>query len=406
MVTVPEPLTRFHTPLPGGIKALPCKLVLVIGVQRLWSGPALAGNWAASNTRTVTCALLLGKMQGPLEMVHWNTLLPTLMSVRVVTGEFGEVMVPEPLTKVHTPVAGVTGVLPVTVTKFGEVGTQMLAFPVAVTGGCALSNTMIDTSSSVRPLLQGPLLTVHLNLFTPTPKPVTPEVGLLDVVMVPLPDTSDHVPVAGKVKVLPANVAVLLPEQSSWSGPALATGLFWSNTRMRTWSCVLPLGHGPLLTDHRKMLSPTARPVICVVDEFGDTMVPVPLINVHVPVAGGIKLLPLSVAVSVGVHSSWFGPALATGLASLNTVIDTTSCVTGLAHGPLVSVHRKVSTPTDSPETTVPGLLAFTNVPVPFTTDQWPVAGNTALLPASVVLVAGVQSCWSAPALAAGALAS
>lgn len=141
------------------------------------------------------------------------------------------------------------------------------------------------------------------------------------------------------------------------------------------------------------MLSPTASPVICVVGEFGDTIVPLPLINVQVPVAGGIRLLPLSVAVKVGVHSSWLGPASAIGFAALKTVIETSSCVTGLAQGPLVNVQRKVFTPTDSPLTTVPGLLALAKVPVPLTKVQTPVAGNTALLPTSVVLVAGVQSC-------------
>lgn len=145
VVMVPEPLTNVHAPLPGGISALPCKLVLVIGVHRLWSGPALAGNCAASNTRIVTCALLFGKVQGPFVTVHWNTFVPTDMPVMVVMGVFGEVMVPLPLTKVHTPLAGDTGVLPVTVTKFGEVGTQMLALPVAVTGGCVFWNTVIET---------------------------------------------------------------------------------------------------------------------------------------------------------------------------------------------------------------------------------------------------------------------
>ena len=45
--------------------------------------------------------------------------------------------------------------------------------------------------------MQGPLLTVHWKVFTPTPMPVIVVVGLPGVVMIPLPFTNVHVPVAG-----------------------------------------------------------------------------------------------------------------------------------------------------------------------------------------------------------------
>ena len=67
--------------------------------------------------------------------------------------------------------------------------------------------------------LQGALLMVQPNTFAPTPKPVTPEVGELEVVIVPAPETSVHEPVP-TVGVLPARVAVAA--HTVWSGPALA----------------------------------------------------------------------------------------------------------------------------------------------------------------------------------------
>lgn len=58
---------------------------------------------------------------------------------------------------------------------------------------------------------------VHINTFAPAPKPVTPDVGDVGVVIVPLPLTSVHkpVPVTG---VFPARVA-LVP-QTLWLLPA------------------------------------------------------------------------------------------------------------------------------------------------------------------------------------------
>jgi hypothetical protein len=52
------------------------------------------------------------------------------------------------------------------------------------------------------------LAIVHLNVFAPTPNPVTPEVGLPGVVIVAVPDTTVQVPVP-IVAVLPAKVAVV-----------------------------------------------------------------------------------------------------------------------------------------------------------------------------------------------------
>ena len=52
---------------------------------------------------------------------------------------------------------------------------------------------------------QVPLLIVHINVFVPTLRPVTPEVGEDGELIVPVPATNVHNPVPTK-GVLPANV--------------------------------------------------------------------------------------------------------------------------------------------------------------------------------------------------------
>ena len=54
-----------------------------------------------------------------------------------------------------------------------------------------------------------------------TAKPVTPEVGEDEVVIVAVPETTDHAPVP-TVAVLPAKVAVVTPHAGFISEPALA----------------------------------------------------------------------------------------------------------------------------------------------------------------------------------------
>ena len=56
---------------------------------------------------------------------------------------------------------------------------------------------------------QGGLVIVHWKTFVPKPKPVTPDVGDVGVVIVPAPLTSVHRPVP-IVGVFPANVVKVL----------------------------------------------------------------------------------------------------------------------------------------------------------------------------------------------------
>ena len=54
----------------------------------------------------------------------------------------------------------------------------------------------------------GPLLMVQRNVTVPMPRPVTVVVGLLGVVIVPVPFTTFQTPVLGDAGVLPASVAI------------------------------------------------------------------------------------------------------------------------------------------------------------------------------------------------------
>ncbi len=53
--------------------------------------------------------------QGPLFKVHWNTFGPMAKPLTAEEGDDGDAIVPDPLTKVHWPVAGAIGALPASV---------------------------------------------------------------------------------------------------------------------------------------------------------------------------------------------------------------------------------------------------------------------------------------------------
>ena len=76
----------------------------------------------------------------------------------------------------------------------------------------------------VIPFAQGPLFTVQANVFKPTVRSVTAVFAVLTFVMVPPPAITVHVPIAGEIMLLPANVAELLGVHRFWSAPAFATG--------------------------------------------------------------------------------------------------------------------------------------------------------------------------------------
>ena len=78
--------------------------------------------------------------------------------------------------------------------------------------------SLFITTSSVD-IAQTPFVMVHLNVFAPTPKPVSPDVGVDGVVIVPVPVIKVHAPVPIN-GVFPARD--VLSRQIVWSEPALA----------------------------------------------------------------------------------------------------------------------------------------------------------------------------------------
>ena len=138
---------------------------------------------------------------------------------------------------------------------------------------------------------QTPLLIVHLNVFTPVDKPVTPELGSPGVVTVPEPAITVQLPVP-TIGALPASVAVV--EQIVWSGPAFA--VVGASSRVIVMSSIEG-EQTPLLIVHLNVLVPTDRPVTPEPGSLGVVTVPNPVMTVQLPVPtlGG---LPASVAVA------------------------------------------------------------------------------------------------------------
>jgi hypothetical protein len=96
---------------------------------------------------------------------------------------------------------------------------------------------VVITTSSVEGV-QGELDIVHRRVAVPgTAKPVTPDVGELGVVIVAVPDTTDHAPVP-VVGVLPAKVAVVASQAGFISEPALAVVGDWETITEAVFTAV------------------------------------------------------------------------------------------------------------------------------------------------------------------------
>ena len=286
-------------------------------------------------------------------MVQRNTFAPTPKPVIPEVGELEVVIVPAPETSVHEPVPTVA-VLPASV---AEVAHTVWSAPAAATVG--LSLLVMVTSSEVA--VQGALLMVQRNTFAPTPKPVIPEVGELEEVIVPLPETSVHDPVP-TVAVLPARVAVVA--HIVWSAPALAAvGL--SLLVMVTSSDVA--AQGALVMVQRNTLVPTANPVMPEFAALGEVIVAVPETNVHDPVPA-VGVLPARVAVAA--HTVWSAPALAIVVLPFLVITISSEDAT---HGALDIVHLKVTEPVIKPVIPEEGELGEVMVPIPKTLVHNPV---------------------------------
>lgn len=84
----------------------------------------------------------------------------------------------------------------------------------------------------------------------------------------------------------------------------------------------------------------------------------------------------------------------------------TSSVEIGLAQAPLLIVQRNTFGPTPKPVTPLVGEDGVVIEPLPLIKVHAPVLGAVGVLPASEVLVVGVQSDWSGPAFAVTAFTS
>ena len=144
-----------------------------------------------------TIVTLLVVEEQELEIVQRNTFVPNPTFLTAVVGEEPLTKVPLPLTTDQVPVP-TTGAFALSI---AESQTVWFVPAIEVVGG---RTRVIMTSSVVG--VQVPLDMVQRNVLLPAPNPVTVEVGLDALVIVPVPVTRLHKPVPAE-GAFPAKVA-------------------------------------------------------------------------------------------------------------------------------------------------------------------------------------------------------
>ena len=123
----------------------------------------------------------------PFVIVHLKVFAPTPKPVMPDVGEDGVVIVPVPVIKVHAPVP-INGVFPARDVLSRQIVWSGPALAVVGTASLFIIKSSVDIAHT-------PFVIVHLNVFAPTPNPVTPDVAEPGVVIVPVPDIKVHAPV-------------------------------------------------------------------------------------------------------------------------------------------------------------------------------------------------------------------
>ena len=229
------------------------------------------------------------------------------------------------------------------------------------------------------------LLIIQTNVLAPTLRFVTPEVGSVGVVTLPVPVRTVHAPVPTD-GALAANVTVV--EQTVWSSPAFAA--VGDASRVIT-TVSFEEGQLKLLIVQTNELAPTLRLVTPEVGSPGVVTIPDPARTVQAPVP---TVAVLAANVVVVEHTVSSGPAFAV-VGDASRVITTVSFEEGQLK--LLTVQTNVLAPTlrfVTPEVGLPGVVT---IPVPMRTVQAPVP-TVGALAASVVVVA--QTVSSGPAFA------
>jgi hypothetical protein len=122
---------------------------------------------------------------------------------------------------------------------------------------------------------------VHWKILVPSERKTIEEVGEFGDEATPLPETKDHAPVPTVGVFAAIAVTDVAGLQIDMLGPALET----VGKLSRTIATVeFEAAHTPFTILHLKTLIPTPNPVIVVLGEVGEVIVPAPEINNQLPV--------------------------------------------------------------------------------------------------------------------------
>jgi len=239
-----------------------------------------------------------------------------------------------------------------------------------------LLNTLTSSSDE-----QALFVIVHLKVFVPGVRPVTPLLKVEGELMMPSPLTRLHAPVP-TVGMLPASVAVV--PQTPKSAPAVAVVgrsfvTFTSSLAAQPF-CV---------TVQRSVFMPGLIEPSALLKAVGVEMLAEPTTTVQRPVPPETGAVPAKVAAVL--HTVWSTPAVTVKALLLTTTSSK------YEHALFVIVQRKVFVPEPRPVTAELFAVGIETVPEPTRRVQRPVP-MTGWLPASVVEVP--QTTWSAPAVA------
>ena len=141
----------------------------------------------------------MAALQVPLLTVQTNELVPTLKPFTCEEKEDGEVTTPEPPITDQAPEPSV-GLL---AAKVAEAEQTVWLSPAFETGAISRIIRTVEVAAT-----QVPLDTVHTKAFVPVPKLVIWETGLVEDIIVPLPDNKVQTP-EPTVGLIAAIVAVL-----------------------------------------------------------------------------------------------------------------------------------------------------------------------------------------------------
>jgi len=378
VVIVPLPKITDHVPSPT-MAVLPANIVEGELIHNVWFPPALEIVGTLS-----TCMLIVEVVtpQAPLTILHCKTFSPKAKFVTVELAAKEFVIVPLPEVTDHDPIPTVAA-LPFKVVE-GELIHKIWFDPAfAFVGTRSTSMLIVEVLDP-----QAPDAIDHCKTFNPAASPVTEVVSRVGVVIVPLPEITDHVPVPTKA-VLPASKVVGVLIHIDWLGPA-----FESVGTLST--CMLNvdvLEQTPLAIVHWRTFVPKANPVKVDAGLLGLVTVPPPTITDHVPIPV-MGILPANVVVGLLIHNVWFDPATA-AVGILSTWILIVELL--VPQPPPLMVHLNTFIPKPKPVSELVASVGVVIMPVPEISDHVPTP-LVGVFPAKTVVGLLIHIVWFGPA--------